>query len=136
MKKILWVLLAAGLIGAIIGYRMWNKPHEDVAAAKVDFTLDASALLAEFNADEAAATAKYLGKTLAVIGAVRSAATDAEGGTKVILEAGSDFGVSCELDKFAKHPRTAFQPGEKVTLKGFCSGFNYDVQLSRCVEVK
>lgn len=138
MKKVLWFLLVAVLAGAIVGYRMWNKPHEDIAAAKTDVKIDATALFQEFTADEAAATAKYLNKTIAVTGAVRSSTTDAEGGTKLVLETGGDMGagISCELDKFAKHPRTAFQPGETVTLKGLCSGFNFDVQLSRCVEVK
>lgn len=136
LKKVLWFLLIAGLAGAGAGYYLWNKPHEDIAAAKTDVAIDAAKLYETFNADEAAANAQYLDKMIAVSGVVRSSETDAEGSSKVILETGSDFGVSCELDKFAKHPRTSFPAGEKITLKGLCSGLNLDVQLSRCVEVK
>ncbi len=136
IKKLLLFLLVAGIVGAGVGYYLWNKPHEDIAAAKTDVAIDATQLFQEFNADETAATAKYLDKMIAVNGKVRSAETDAEGATKVIFETGNDFTVTCELDKFAQHPRTTFTPGESVTLKGLCSGFNFDVQMSRCVEVK
>lgn len=136
MKKALWFLLAAGLIGAAAGFYLWNKPHQDIAASKTEVAIGADQLLSEFSADETAANAKYLDKMIAVSGPVRSSETDEEGGVKVLLETGSDFAVSCELDKFAKHPRTGFQPGETVTLKGLCSGYNLDVQISRCVEVK
>lgn len=136
MKKVILAILALALIGSGVGYYLWNKPHQDIAASKTDVAIDAKQLFDEFNNDETAATAKYLDKMIAVSGTVKSSETDAEGTTKVMFDAGSDFGVSCELDKFAKHPRTDFKPGETVTLKGLCSGFNFDVQISRCVEAK
>ena len=136
LKKVILGLLALALIGGGIGYYLWNKPHQDIAASKADVALDATQLFNEFNTDETAATAKYLDKMIAVSGTVKSAETDAEGTTKVQFDTGSDFGVSCELDKFAQHPRTTFEAGEKITLKGLCSGFSFDVQLSRCVEIK
>ncbi|MCC7246865.1 MAG: hypothetical protein IT269_14360 [Saprospiraceae bacterium] len=136
MKKAIWVLLAAGLIGAVVGYYMWNKPHKDMAAAKADESVEATALYQAFEADENAANAKYLGKTVAVTGAVKSVAKSAESITKVTLDTGADFGVVCELSTTAEHARTDFPVGEKVTFKGQCDGYNFDVQLSRCVEAK
>ncbi len=136
MKKVILAILALALIGSGVGYYLWNKPHQDIAASKTDVAIDAKQLFDEFNNDETAATAKYLDKMIAVSGTVKSSETDAEGTTKVMFDTGSDFGVSCELDKFAKHPRTDFKAGETVTLKGLCSGFNFDVQISRCVEAK
>lgn len=136
MKKILIFLLAAGLIGAAVGYYLWNKPHENMEKAKADVAIEAAQLFKEYNADENAANAKYLDKTIAVSGKVKESTKGEDGTIKVSLETGSDFGVVCEFDPLSKHPRTEFSPGEQVVLKGKCTGLNFDVQLTRCVEVR
>lgn len=138
MKKLLYLMLAAAVIGGAVGYYLWNKPHENMMTAKADATVDAATMFADFEKDEAAANAKYLGKTVAVTGKVKEASTGADGTTKINLEAGPEatFGVACTLDPLSKHARTTFAPGETVTLKGKCIGLNLDVQLDRCVEVK
>ena len=136
MKKILLFLLAAGLIGGAYGYYLWNKPHEDMGAAKAAVTLTAAQLLSEYTADETAANGKYLGQTIAVTGKVKES-TDEGGAVKIMLDAGDEnFGVYCTLDSAFQHPRRAFPVGESVMLKGKCDGINLDVQLSRCVEQK
>lgn len=135
MKKVLLSLLAIGLIGAAIGYYQWNKPKEDMVASAAEARITAGALLTEYTADENAANAKYLGKTIAVSGQVKEATTE-DGTVKVMLDTGQDFGVYCTLDSLAQHPRTSFPVGENITLKGKCDGLNLDVQLSRCVEEK
>lgn len=136
MKRALYFLLALACFAGAIGYYLWNKPHQNMQTAKADMAIDAAALFSEFTADQAAATAKYLGKTVAVSGKVKETTKMDDGTVKVNLETGSDFGVLCELDPLSKHPRTDFIAGETATFKGICTGFNFDVQLTRCVEVK
>jgi hypothetical protein len=136
MKRYLLPLLALGLIGATVGYTLWNKPHKNMENVRADLSIGAAELFNDFNTDENAANAKYLGKTIAVTGQVKEVTPGEDGPAKVSLETGSDFGVLCELDPLTEHARTDFQPGETVTLKGDCAGFNFDVQMSRCVEVK
>lgn len=104
--------------------------------AKADMAIDAAALFNEYSADETAANAKYLDKTIAVSGKVKETTKSDDGTVKVSLDTGSDFGVLCELDPLSQHPRTEFATGETVTFKGNCTGLNFDVQLTRCVEVK
>jgi hypothetical protein len=135
MKQILLILAALLLVGGGVGYYMWNKPHQDMATAKTDVVIDAAALFTEYNADENACNAKYLDKVIAVSGKVKEVTND-EGSVKVSLDTGGDFGVRCELSSTAPHVRTEFTPGERVTFKGTCSGLNFDVQLSNCVEVR
>lgn len=136
MRKILLFLVAAGLVGAAYAYYLWNKPHEDMGAAKATATLTAAQLMSEYTADETAANGKYLGQTIAVSGKVKEA-TDEGGILKVMLDADDEnFGVYCVLDSAFQHPRRVFPVGESVTLKGKCDGINLDVQLSRCVEQK
>lgn len=136
MKRILYFLLAIACIGGAVGYYLWNKPHENMQTAKADMAIDAAALFNEYSADETAANAKYLDKTIAVSGKVKETTKSDDGTVKVSLDTGSDFGVLCELDPLSQHPRTEFATGETVTFKGNCTGLNFDVQLTRCVEVK
>lgn len=135
-KKILLPLLFVALTGGAIGYYFYNKKMPSMAATKSDLAVDAASLYRQFQDDETAATAKYLGKIVTVTGTVLEASTLEDGTPKVLLDTGSDFGVSCEFDPNTKHPRTAFEPGEKLTLKGECAGLNLDVQLARCVAVQ
>ena len=136
MKRFLYLLAAVALIGGAVGYYLWNKPHENMQTAKTDLVIEATALFNEYNTDENAANGKYLEKTIAVSGKVKEITKADDGTMKVSLHTGSDFGVLCELDPLSKHPRTDFAEGETVTFKGICTGLNFDVQLTRCVEVK
>jgi len=135
MKRILWIVLGLALMGGAYGVYLYNKPHKNMTNAAVDQKITAQELYEAFNNDEAASNARYLDKTIAVSGQVKEVTQTPEGGTKITLEAG-DFGVSCELDPLSKHTRTTFQAGENVSFKGICAGYNLDVQLARCVEIK
>jgi hypothetical protein len=135
-KNILSVIVVIGVMAGGYGYYLWNKPHQDMAAAKVDMALDAKLLYEEFMKDEAAANAKYLDKVIQVKGIVTS--VDKQNGTSLImLETGDPMGgVACELDPLTTHAKSDFNEGEEVLFKGTCSGKLSDVQLSRCVLVK
>lgn len=136
LKKILYSVLAAALIGGGIGYYLWNKPHVNMAKAKTDIAVDAKAIYDEYQADENAANAKYFDKVIAVKGTVKSVSGDEEGAVQVTLDTGAEFGVVCILSETAQHKRKNFNAGEQLTFKGHCSGLNFDVQFSDCVEVQ
>ncbi len=134
MKKLLIVTGILILGAAIFGYMQWNKPHQDIAAAKSEVTITAADLLAAFQADEAAANAKYNDKIVEVSGTVRET-NQPNGKTSIILDAGDAMSaVTCELDDLTTHKRTTFSAGEQVTFKCTCSGMLMDVVLVRCVE--
>jgi hypothetical protein len=135
-KRILMLVAGLGLIAASIAIALWNKPHENMANASATSTLEAKALYDAYNTNEQEANAQYLGKTIAVIGTVKEVSKPDGAPVKVSLDTGDDFSVICELDALSQHTRQEFSPGERVTFKGKCDGFNLDVQLSRCIEVK
>ncbi len=77
MKRKLFIAAGAlalvGLIAGILVYFfVYNKPHKDYLKAEPEFTVEALALFEEFRADQAAASAMYNGKVIAVTGALTS----------------------------------------------------------------
>lgn len=136
MKRLLPILALLALAGAGVAYYLWNKPHQNMQTAKADLALDAAKLFEAYNADETGSNALYLEKIIAVTGRVKEVKKNEDGTTRIMLDTGQDFGVSCELDALSKHPRTDFTIGETVVFKGTCTGLNFDVQLARCVEVR
>jgi hypothetical protein len=138
IKKLLIFGGIAALIGGGIGYYMWNKPHAEIG--KPNFTTTATALAAEFSADETAATKKYVGSmdkmiVVQVSGTIATVQNDTSG-VSIGLETGDPInGVSCVLDKFTKQAKTDYKVGESVVLKGICTGKLSDVIIDRCVSL-
>lgn len=137
MKKyLLFGALGIVAIGAIVGYMMWNKPHKNIVKAAPDLVMESANLFSDFETDEAAANTKYLNKLIQVTGVVKLVTKDDDGKVSIVLDSGSELaGVICELDELTEHPRTDFQEGEKLTIKGICTGMLMDVVLVRCVVV-
>ena len=134
MKKFLIVTVILILGAAIFGYLQWNKPHQDIAAAKSDVTISAEELLAAYQTNEDSANAKYTGKIIEVTGKVKET-SQVESNTVITLDLGDEMsGVTCKLDDLSTPKRTSFSPGEQVTFKCTCSGMLMDVVLERCVE--
>lgn len=133
--KFLKIGIIAIIIGALIGFYLYNKPHENMEKAKPDIEIGASELFSAFETDELAANEKYLDKVVAVTGVVREVKED-EGVISIVLETEDMmFGVVCQLDELSENGRTVFEVGESVTFKGLCTGSLMDVVLVRCVEV-
>ena len=134
MRKILLIGGVLAIGAAVVAYLIYNKPHQNMDRATADIQITASELLSAFEADESAANAKFLDKIVAVTGEVRETSTTEEGVTTIVLDTGSAMsGIVCELDTLTEHPKTDFQPGETITVKGVCTGMLMDVVLVRCV---
>ena len=133
MKKISIYILIIGLLGIFIGYKMYNKPHINVAKKSVDINIAASTLLADFSSDETKANTKYLDKIIAVKGRVTSIEFNGEKAA-ISLQTKDDFGsVVCYLVKDEVKKSAAIKEGQEVILKGICTGFLMDVILVKCV---
>jgi hypothetical protein len=133
MKKIGIYLLIICFLGVFIGYKIYNKPHINVAEEASDIALTASMLLVDFSKDEIKANVKYVDKIIAVKGVVISIAE--EGKKRAItLQASDDFGsVICYLAEDESMDRATIKKGQAIVLKGICTGFLMDVILVKCV---
>ena len=131
-KKIRIVLIVVLVIGAIGGGIVYKKLHEKAptgATAKVDVTMTAEQLAKEFATDEKTANTKYLNKNIEVSGVVTETNKNQDGGLMVMLETGDPINVvQCTMDSSA----AVVNKGDKVTIKGICSGNNMGVCLTGC----
>lgn len=131
MRKIFIGLFLLVLIGGGVGLYMFNKPLESTMALKSDFTMKAADLLIAFESDETLANSKYLDKVIEVSGYVKKLNVD-EGKTTVYLDSDNPMSnVIFQLEEF----NTSIKEGEKITLKGVCTGYLMDVVLVRAVRV-
>lgn len=132
MKKIIMLLvLLAILAGAYYGLSEFNRGN--VGAGKTDFKVSTTELFEAFDDDETAANAKYLDKTVEVTGVIQEVSKNKEGKITVTLDGGMMFGITCEMFGSEKLDQSKYKKGEKVTLKGICTGYLSDVVLVRCV---
>ena len=130
MKKITIYIL---ILGIFIGYKMYNKPHINVAKKSVDINITANTLLADFSSDETKANTEYLDKIIAVKGMVTTIEFNGEKAA-ISLQTKDDFGsVVCYLVKDEFKKSAEIKEGQEVILKGICTGFLMDVILVKCV---
>lgn len=95
--------------------------------------LSADILWQEYQADAAAADAKYWGHAVEVTGRVTAADSDTVQ-TYVLFGQDGDIGVRADaLDDRAADIVAAARVGERLTLKCFCAGLDGHVRLKSCV---
>ena len=70
MKKYIWYILIAVLLGSAYGYYEYNRPVGSLEGANADVVLEASALLKAFETNEESANTQYLDKVIEVSGSI------------------------------------------------------------------
>ncbi len=131
--RILLVVIVLAAAGGIYAYYLWNMPHRDVAAAEIDYHIEATELVNEYLADERTANMKYLdesgdSKILAVTGTVHRVSKNMNDDVVVILkETGEKAGVQFTFSQDAGNDVAGLQKGDIATIKGVIrSGAKYD----------
>jgi uncharacterized protein YyaL (SSP411 family) len=142
-KKILIILAALLVLAAAAGiyiYKEYNRTHKDTADLKPDYSMGATSLIKEFQADEKASNEKYWDKVMEVDGLIKDVIKDDRGFYSVVLgDTSSMSSVRCSMDSIHNGEAAVVQKGTYATMKGLCTGFNADellgsdVILVRCV---
>ena len=135
---VLSIILALICIAIIIGYKMWNKPFPGLS--RNAYKVTATQLFKDFSEDEQKAQQKYVpekldNKTQEVTGEIKDTGENADGEKYYLLNTGNEiFGVKCIFNKGDLILKA--NPGNTVSILGFCTGYNMDVILNRCQQIK
>lgn len=128
---ILFILIALGT--TII----MNAPKATVEKKPIDFTLSATELFQEYSENQSVADQKFIDQVIQISGQIFEISTDQQGATVFILATGgSEAGVLCTLELGEGEKVSSKKIGDKVTLKGVCTGMLMEVVLNRCRVVK
>lgn len=129
------LIIVALLIGAI-GYYYYNRTTSSLENTTPDFVLSADDIFSEFEKNEVDANKKFLDKVIEVSGTVQSFSNENLADRNVTLQTESGmFGVICKLDSTYDAKYTVAE-GNKIKIKGVCTGMLMDVVLIRCIPTK
>lgn len=133
-RNIVIILLAIVIAAVLAGLYLFNRQHPDLTGIRADYVTTASALYADFDADEQAATMKYADKVIQVTGTVTIIETNADGTVNITLGDDNMFGgVICTFQGVSDPAGMGIAPGTEVIIKGVCAGMLMDVLLNNCV---
>jgi hypothetical protein len=133
MKKIILSTFLALLTGLGFAYYLYNKPHQGISDETPAFSLNAETLVSEYDRDEKKANSKYLGKIVEVMGVIAEKTKDKKGNFNVTLQGPDLAGIGCEFEQKLQDKLTSLKEGQKVKIKGICTGVLMDVVLVDCV---
>ncbi len=136
MKKGIIIIIFV-LIGAAIGgyFYVFRDADADVGKKVADYEITAKELVENFEMNEDSANTMFLGKIVSVEGIV-SSKIEKEGVITIFLKEKEDIsGVLCHFNTdFNTLKKT--REGEKLKVKGICSGYLLDVILNKCVVIE
>jgi hypothetical protein len=132
-RLLVFLIVALCAAGGIYGYRQYNRRAPDTHELKPAFFINARELIQNFQTNEAKAGARYADKTISLNGIVYLV-QDVDTAATVILNDGSALSsVICQFDKENVWEVKDLKEGDKITIKGICTGYLMDVIMIRCV---
>ncbi len=131
-KKIILLSIAVMVFSAaLISYTLYNKKHFSVEGSIPAAIITAAALHQTFSTDSAIAKGKFIGdetnkKVIQVAGAVTAVQKDQQGNIVILLKTGTDGAfINCTMEGKIEN----INAGNSITLKGICSGYNFDADM-------
>ena len=130
--KIALIILLVMLVVIVIGVKTYNKPHVDVVKTEAKYKLDAQQLINSFITDEDKASKKYVNTIIQVSGE----ALEISHGTISIKYKNSASTILCNFLPKEDEKLKTIKKGDKIKVKGICTGYLLDVVLVECVLIK
>jgi hypothetical protein len=112
-------------------------PDKNMTKLAPDFMLTASQFASEYEMDPTASDVKFIDRIVEVTGRISDISTDQNDATVFILRDNEmETGILCTLIREADSDAAAIKPGDKVTVRGVCTGMLFEVVMNKCVIVR
>ncbi|MCX2678687.1 hypothetical protein OOZ15_01920 [Galbibacter sp. EGI 63066] len=130
------VVVAGVLITLFIFVRLYNKPHTDVHSSRPIHQVTGKSIVDEFKNNEDKANDTYLDKVVEVEGTVKNIDTANGNGIITLGPDGYMESIICNMEPTENRKMLSLKKGQKIKIKGICTGFLMDVILIRGIIVK
>jgi hypothetical protein len=121
------LLLVTIITGSVVGYKLYNKPHRDVAKIEA-VAVTGTKLITDYETNEMHADSVYLDKVLEVSGTITEITKNQKGESIIVLEGSGTGTVRCTMEGSVQHE---MKTGDSVIIKGICTGYLTDVIMVR-----
>lgn len=132
LKKITWIVIGPAL--AFGAYKIgessvMSETFSDTDDLKADYTINATALIREFAANDSAGNNKYKEKILTVNGIVSEAIVNSDSSVNIKFVDTAKYFINFPLEKSEYERTKNIRPGDAISLKGSLSGSSYSMIL-------
>lgn len=135
VKVALFFVSAIAITAILVALYYYNLKSANLAKARPDFIVTASALQKAFEDNEATASTMYINKVLEVTGKIASVKPAENRAVSISLKTESELtSVICTFHSVSDP--AIFRAGDEITLRGECSGFLMDVLLNNCAVIR
>jgi hypothetical protein len=135
VKIALFAVMFIAVAAILAALYLFSMTHSDIKKAKPDFEITATQLQKEFDYDETKASIKYINKIVEVTGTIASIKPEENNSINISLATENRISsVICTCP--AIRDISEYKPGDKVTIRGICSGYLMDVLLNNCAVIE
>lgn len=125
--------MALVIVCLAFAWYWYNKPREGIAGKHTQLSVSAALLYEGFHADEAAANERFLNKVIEVKGKVGDIILNGNDAVVMLDIQPEGSGISCFFSPASALTDSHIKKGMEVVVKGKCTGFNMDVNLTDCI---
>lgn len=133
MRKKIILFLALAAVCMAVAWYWYNKPREGIAGKDTQLHVSAVLLYEDYNADETAANEKYLNKVIEVKGTADDIIRNGNDAVLILSMQPEGGGISCFFSPASALESNHVKKGMEIVVKGKCTGFNMDVNLTDCI---
>jgi len=136
MKNLFKIVIGLVIVLALAWIIVLNIPKMSVENKAADFQLTAAELFQSFESNEQQATKTYSGKIIELAGEVMEIEKDQNDAYVFIIDGGDGFNaVMCTMDG-SVDALSKVKAGDRIRVRGLCSGMNIDVVMNKCVLIE
>lgn len=129
-------LFILAIIGLVVSFLYYNKPHTNIEKSKSDYSLTAIELIKEYKEQGIEAEKKYAERIIQVQGQIKNIST-LKGNSVITLQSSdSESSVICHMLPEENAKVLELNSGQEIKVKGKCTGFLLDVIMVRCILVE
>ncbi len=134
--KIILGFLLVAIVSLAISIYYYNKPDVNVVKTDAAYVLTAKNLIEEYQADETSTNKKYTEKVIQVNGMVHEITTLKGNSVITIRNADQESSIICHMLPNQRQKALQLVKGQKISVKGVCTGYLLDVIMVRCILVE